>query len=55
MRFKQYGTVGLRRRRLPAAERIGTAKGVVRPRPAGARPSAHPYYWAASILVGDPL
>jgi CHAT domain-containing protein len=23
-------------------------------RPAGGRPYAHPYYWAAFILVGDP-
>jgi CHAT domain-containing protein/tetratricopeptide (TPR) repeat protein len=41
-------------RRLPEAERIGTAKGVVRPRPAGPRPYEHPYYWAAFILLGDP-
>jgi CHAT domain-containing protein len=24
------------------------------PKPAGARPYAHPYYWAAFILIGDP-
>ena len=23
-------------------------------RPAGVRPYAHPYYWAAFVLVGDP-
>jgi CHAT domain-containing protein len=24
------------------------------PQPAGARPYAHPYYWAAFLLIGDP-
>jgi CHAT domain-containing protein len=24
------------------------------PKPAGVRPYAHPYYWAAFILIGDP-
>jgi CHAT domain-containing protein len=25
-----------------------------RPLPAGERPYAHPYYWAAFVLIGDP-
>ncbi len=39
--------------RLPSLERVGTRPGVVRPG-SGPRPFAHPYYWAAFILIGDP-
>jgi len=40
--------------RLPPQERIGQAAGTVVRRAEGPRPFAHPYYWAAFILIGDP-
>ncbi len=39
----------------PLAKESGAAQsGSLAARPAGVRPYAHPYYWAAFILVGDP-
>jgi CHAT domain-containing protein len=40
--------------RLPPQERIGQAAATVVRRAEGPRPFAHPYYWAAFILIGDP-
>jgi tetratricopeptide (TPR) repeat protein len=39
---------------LAGAERVGTAQGPPRRAVRAARPYAHPHYWSAFILVGDP-
>jgi CHAT domain-containing protein/tetratricopeptide (TPR) repeat protein len=41
-------------RGLAGAERVGAAQGPPRRAAGAARPYAHPHYWSAFILVGDP-
>jgi CHAT domain-containing protein len=40
----------------PLVKPSGPANAAATPtsKPAGVRPYAHPYYWAAFILIGDP-
>jgi CHAT domain-containing protein len=37
------------------AERLATAERKAVRMPPGDRPFAHPYYWAAFVLIGDPM